>query len=102
MLGMVVLMILFSLVELLGSFKLSGNSLTAEAIRLRLSLDEFPRRPELLIVNRKDRRAILRTYIRPLPVKLRSVVNLEESLKQFIVAHPIRIERHPNGFRMTG
>src|SRR6266849_5203105 len=51
---------------------------------------------------KKYRSAILRAEVRPLPVQLRRVVSLPESIEQLFVTHFCRIERYLDHFRVSG
>ena len=55
----------------------------------------------LLLVLRKDRRAILSPDVVALPVELGRVVNRKEDVEQIVIADLIGVERDPDGFGMA-
>src|SRR6266850_1013524 len=50
----------------------------------------------------ENRRAVLRSEVRPLAVHLRWVVRFPEDIEQLFVTHFCRIERHLHYFRVPG
>ena len=80
-----------------------GDDLPVEHPRLAELVDVGLRHLRLRRILRKDRRAILRARVRPLPVQLRRIVRHREiDLQQLAIADLFRIERHRHRFGVPG
>src|SRR5262245_46775389 len=101
MLLMVTLMILFSAPESFRGCDIRRNP-TAETPGLLQVIDCGLRQILLLFIVIEDNTAILRAEIRPLPVHLRRVVNLEENAQQHLIRNLLGIVSHFHGLGVTG
>src|SRR3954451_2018890 len=98
----VVLVVVLSTVEALQGRNLS-NDATLKHFRTIQLRDISIRNPLLIITDIKDRRAIRRAYIWPLPVELRGIVGHgKEDAQEFAVGNLGGIVNHFNGLGMPG
>src|SRR5204863_8446379 len=98
----VVLVVALSTVEALQGRNLS-NDATLKHFRIVQLRDISIRNPLLIVTEIKDRRAIRRAYIWPLPVELRGIVGHgKEDAQQVAVGNFGGLVNHFNGLGMTG